>query len=192
MQQQIKDAPVQSYDKKHPHLCYKSSRVDNLPFDPRSPNRKYRHEITILLRISGALVSPPPKSRGTSWLTENKYGDKKKTSEKSAKDFVPLISRQCTQTQESRQHKLSKNIFAHLEPVQSFLSQWPGLVEHQHPSRKVSPQDVKVRGDGVRSAAKVHVVREVDDVITELLGDAHLYNHNRARPSLGTIVYFVR
>lgn len=66
----------------------------------------------------------------------------------------------------------------HLEPVEPLFSERPRLVEHQHPSRKVGAQDVEVRGDGVRSSPEVHVIREVDDVLAELLGDVHLLSRN--------------
>lgn len=63
----------------------------------------------------------------------------------------------------------------HLEPVQASLPQRASFVEHEHTPRKVRPQDVEVRGDRVRSTSKVHVVREVDDVVPELLSDVNLY-----------------
>lgn len=127
------------------------------------------------VRNSTPLISHPQSTahdsflRQTSWMQDRLY--------------VCLLG-------QSRGYKLSIKS-SHLEPVQSLLSQRPSLVEHQHPSRKVSPQDVEVRGDGVRSAAKVHVVGEVDDVIAELLGDVHLSSHKRARLTLGNIGTFL-
>ena len=58
-----------------------------------------------------------------------------------------------------------------LQPPQTSLSERPRFAELQQPTTEIVTSMVQVRGDGISTAAEIKIVRHVDGVTQELIGE---------------------
>lgn len=58
-----------------------------------------------------------------------------------------------------------------LQPPQTSLSERPRFAELQQPTTEIVTNMVQVRGDGISTAAEIKIVRHVDGVTQELIGE---------------------